>query len=657
MMDAFKDQQSLSSKSKLPSSLIPRLWRSQSLREKGKQLVLPSFNEQLEEFNFHVPYSRHSITSRVPIPIRKVGQKHHGSTEMCFRSRSVTIGHPIQSQEYFTPMTPDGENGSLKSFGSSGSFMSCDITPRSVFSRSSSYGVNWVPPEKKYILHCQRTYESPEEYLTPTQRKNRQIHQLKAALARATKACEVKDVEIEHLYAEVERLRRSSLQQPDTGSRRTLVSTSPVLNEIDAPRHFLSAQISDSSDTMEEVDLVIERSTNVEKSLYLEDSGILSDVGSLSSPSEMHDTCSSDQETFSSNVNYNTCKFPKDEATTKETHFDINDKSQLSEIELPLFTSNETSSVHVSGNDCCVDNARLKHETCLTPSPCKVKESIERPSLTDSNENCSTSKENKSLKILNRNIPVTTNVIENKKESVQVGTSNEYTHNCSCTTSERISGSTKNKNLVIFEEDAFEDYERELKELKIQYSKQYQELKEKHDNEIGNLSQKLANVNARYLELQPMYEKALDQIKCLENQVVKLKKDISAQEEWHKQMYLKMYRKGQEAAKFEHADEVLEFAQQAPKKISVPELLQQLRQTKQELEQAKELYRSELYRKATTGSPHHQAEYTLKFLKDAVYYFLTEKDNKGHLNAIESILGFSEKERGAVAKSLKHRRI
>ncbi|XP_076361665.1 uncharacterized protein LOC143252816 isoform X2 [Tachypleus tridentatus] len=607
MMDASKDQQSLLLKSK-PSSLIPRLWRSHSFKEKGK-LVLPSFNEQLEEFNFHIPYSRLSITSRIPIPIRKVGQKHNSSTEVCFRSRSATIGYPLQSQEYFTPVASDGENGSLKSFGSSGSFLLCDITPRAVFSRSSPHGVNWSPPEKKYILHCQRTYESPEEYLTPTQRKNRQIHQLKAALARATKACEVKDVEIEHLYAEVKRLRRSSLQQPDAGSGRTLVSTSPVLNEIDAPRHFLSTQISGSSDTIEEVDLVNERSTDVEKSLFLEDSGILSDVGSLSSPSEMHDTCSSDQETFSSNINYNTYNFSRDELTNKETHFDINDKSQLSETELLLFTTpNETSTVRVSGHDCCVDNASLKHEKCLVPSPCKVKESTERPSSTNSNENCLTSKENKSLKIINQNTLVTTNVLENKKESVQVGTSNEYAQNCSCTTNERSSGRTKNKNLVIFEEDAFEDYERELKELKLQYSKHYQELKEKHDNEIGNLSQHLADINARYLELRPMYEKALDQIKCLECQVVKLKKETSAQEEWHKQMYLKMYRKGQEAAKFEHADEVLEFAQQAPKKISVPELLQQLRQTKQELEQTKELYRSELYHKATTGSPHHQAE-------------------------------------------------
>lgn len=39
-------------------------------------------------------------------------------------------------------------------------------------------------------------------------------------------------------------------------------------------------------------------------------------------------------------------------------------------------------------------------------------------------------------------------------------------------------------------------------------------------------------------------------------------------------------------------------------------------------------------------------EATLQFLKSAVYYFLTDRDNHvEHLRAIESILGFSQNER------------
>lgn len=39
-------------------------------------------------------------------------------------------------------------------------------------------------------------------------------------------------------------------------------------------------------------------------------------------------------------------------------------------------------------------------------------------------------------------------------------------------------------------------------------------------------------------------------------------------------------------------------------------------------------------------------EITLQFLKSAVYYFLTDRENhNGHLNAIESILGFTDAEK------------
>lgn len=45
-------------------------------------------------------------------------------------------------------------------------------------------------------------------------------------------------------------------------------------------------------------------------------------------------------------------------------------------------------------------------------------------------------------------------------------------------------------------------------------------------------------------------------------------------------------------------------------------------------------------------------EVTLQFLKSAIYYFLTDKENsQGHLNAIESILGFSDVERSNIDKA------
>lgn len=48
-------------------------------------------------------------------------------------------------------------------------------------------------------------------------------------------------------------------------------------------------------------------------------------------------------------------------------------------------------------------------------------------------------------------------------------------------------------------------------------------------------------------------------------------------------------------------------------------------------------------------------EVTLQFLKSAIYYFLTDKENsQGHLQAIESILGFTEKERQIIEKAQKN---
>lgn len=44
-------------------------------------------------------------------------------------------------------------------------------------------------------------------------------------------------------------------------------------------------------------------------------------------------------------------------------------------------------------------------------------------------------------------------------------------------------------------------------------------------------------------------------------------------------------------------------------------------------------------------------EITLQFLKSAIYYFLTDKENlEGHLNAIQSILGFTDSEKLAIDK-------
>jgi hypothetical protein len=52
-----------------------------------------------------------------------------------------------------------------------------------------------------------------------------------------------------------------------------------------------------------------------------------------------------------------------------------------------------------------------------------------------------------------------------------------------------------------------------------------------------------------------------------------------------------------------------------------------------------------------TGKGELDPEITLQFLKSAIYYFLTDKENhQGHLNAIESILGYNETEKLNIEK-------
>ncbi|XP_064489290.1 protein quick-to-court-like isoform X3 [Ornithodoros turicata] len=117
-------------------------------------------------------------------------------------------------------------------------------------------------------------------------------------------------------------------------------------------------------------------------------------------------------------------------------------------------------------------------------------------------------------------------------------------------------------------------------------------------------------------------------------------------------------KKGKEAAKFEHDEDGLYDAgeRQRASGPTMSPLLQQLRRTERELERTRELY-SVPQRPAIHGiAGDRQAEYTLRFLKDAVFYFLTDRtDFRGHLNAIQSILGFSEAERAAVAKVWRNR--
>lgn len=80
---------------------------------------------------------------------------------------------------------------------------------------------------------------------------------------------------------------------------------------------------------------------------------------------------------------------------------------------------------------------------------------------------------------------------------------------------------------------------------------------------MESLLNQLSEVNTRYCEVRPAMDVAEARVRELEAELETMKTELteqkalfSEQEERNKQMYLKMYAKGQEAARIEQADQV-----------------------------------------------------------------------------------------------------
>ncbi|XP_021701937.1 uncharacterized protein LOC5564482 isoform X2 [Aedes aegypti] len=195
-----------------------------------------------------------------------------------------------------------------------------------------------------------------------------------------------------------------------------------------------------------------------------------------------------------------------------------------------------------------------------------------------------------------------------------------------------------------------EMYEARIEELVKQQQADEQQIRMSNNDRVEALLQKLAESNSRYCDLVPDYEQAKERIRELEKQLEELHSQLQEQEGKANKMYLHMYAKGQEAERQQHADRVIDMARQSPSRVSVPELMQQLQVTQEELENIRTMYKRLIDAQQVKNKV--DPEVTLQFLKSAIYYFLTDKENsQGHLNAIESILGFSETEKSNIDKA------
>lgn len=131
-----------------------------------------------------------------------------------------------------------------------------------------------------------------------------------------------------------------------------------------------------------------------------------------------------------------------------------------------------------------------------------------------------------------------TNSSLHSKESVHL-----MTHEASCMT-DLGAGEEERHSLIAY-------YDKKIEDLMRAHVGETQEIKKAHNDKVEALLQKLADVNTRYCELLPNYEQAKERIHALEKQLEEASKQLQDEESRHRSMYLKMYNKGVEAAKFE----------------------------------------------------------------------------------------------------------
>ncbi|XP_037927443.1 uncharacterized protein LOC119661985 isoform X2 [Teleopsis dalmanni] len=235
----------------------------------------------------------------------------------------------------------------------------------------------------------------------------------------------------------------------------------------------------------------------------------------------------------------------------------------------------------------------------------------------------------------------------NSKEGSYTG----ITHDIACGNDEAAGiESTTAHEYELQRQELIRMYEHRIEELIRSQDNVNSEIKRTHNDKIEALLQKLADCNTRYADLVPDYEHAKERIRELEKQVDDLQRKLAEQEEKQNKMYLHMYQQGQEAERIARADQALELAYRAPNKVSINELLIQLQTTQDELENIRTIYRRLL--EAQKSRCPVDPEVTLQFLKSAIYYFLTDKENsQGHLQVIESILEFTEAEKQNISKA------
>ncbi|KAH8413051.1 hypothetical protein KR009_007738, partial [Drosophila setifemur] len=477
------------------------------------------------------------------------------------------------------PVTPDSPSTYLDDDLDSMYSFATTTSGRSTMSCEHPYvarnGTTFSGRKMKYVVHCSNhAGQVGPDYLTPTQRAQRQIRRLKELLSIARQDLEQKDTEIMRLTREVVELRlfKASLSSPE---ERSASSDAVTVRE---------AELKTSQDVSPIVDMVDEGH-------------------SKGSPRHL-----SRQQQMNNSLQHQQLQAMQMSAEMQSSYADSGHFEDLT-----------MSSVHSK-------DSQTQSEACGTSTPDGEPEDVGACGGGDSGSNL--------------------------------------------------------ENYELQRQELIRMYEHRIEELIRSQDGHTSDLKRSHNDKVEALLQKLAECNTRYSDMVPDYEQAQQRIRELEKQLEDLQRKLMEQEDKQNKLYLHMYQQGQEAERICRADQALELAQRQPEsKVSINELLHQLQNTQDELENirasecrmrecgsnnalltAKEAIslwvlgaRKTIYRRlleAQKNRTHVDPEVTLQFLKSAIFYFLTDKENsQGHLQAIESILEFTDAEKEKISAS------
>ncbi|XP_050423613.1 protein quick-to-court isoform X4 [Adelges cooleyi] len=172
----------------------------------------------------------------------------------------------------------------------------------------------------------------------------------------------------------------------------------------------------------------------------------------------------------------------------------------------------------------------------------------------------------------------------------------------------------------------------------------YDELREKHNDKIEELLKNLGELNEKYYGLKPKLDEANIRIKELERENEFLKRSSNSEN------CEKAFIDGLTQTQPVLMDvKITETDNQVDDKS-----IDEINSMKVELKKTKAMYESMLQQQLEQQRqrPINDAEMTLQFLKSAFYYYLTDPANcTGHLNAIISILRYSDNEKTIIERN------